>query len=145
MCFLFLRDSSLTNSLFSVNSVLRRGLRVGEWTWKNLLRSYVHIQYYSFILFYDNRCIGFIDWLTIAYENYKEHPEVLDIWKWIYSISGKKADRMEVGLSSNDRPKRAENKSDGHHASSYHRFRDIQLQYTSVRLFYFFFRHYEAF
>ena len=44
----------------------------------------------------------------------------------------KTANRIEAGVSLNKRAKRAENKSDCHHARS--RFWDIRLQFTSVRL-----------
>ena len=38
--------------------------------------------------------------------------------------------RMDRGFSLNNRPKRAENTSGGHHAPTYHRFPDIQFQIT---------------
>ena len=44
------------------------------------------------------------------------------------------ADRIEVGFSLNNRPKQAENKSDGHHSHSYHCYKDIQLKFTSLKL-----------
>ena len=47
----------------------------------------------------------------------------------------KEADRIEEGFSLKNRPKRVENKSDWHHARSYHRTRDIRLQLMSVRPF----------
>ena len=52
----------------------------------------------------------------------------------LFSITGKKADRIEEGFSPNNRPKRAENKSNWHQARSYHRFQDIRLHFMSVRL-----------
>ena len=45
----------------------------------------------------------------------------------------KTADRIEVGLSFSNRPKRFKNTPVRRQASSYHRFRDIRLQFMSVR------------
>ena len=43
------------------------------------------------------------------------------------------ADRIEAVFSLNNRPTRAENNSDRHHAFSCHCFRDVRLQFTLVR------------
>ena len=46
----------------------------------------------------------------------------------------KTAARIEAEFSLYKKAKRAENKAGRHHARSYHRFREIRLQFTSVRL-----------
>ena len=59
-------------------------------------------------------------------KKYRKFRAILYNWKT--------ADRIEAGFSLNKRVKRAENKSDWHHARSNHRFRDIWLQFTPVKL-----------
>ena len=59
-------------------------------------------------------------------KKYRKISAILYYWKT--------ADRIEAGFSLKNRSKGAENMSDGHHARSNHRFRDIRLQFTSLRL-----------